>query len=136
MLVAVATILYGLAALSATVSLWSRRWPCTAGRILDLRVRRDESGESPAIVYEYSVRGRSYRSSLIRASGDLSWSSSVPGFSSAVPTLEEIANRGDPTVYYCPWFPRLACLRPGGFATFGFLVAVATIVLLVKVRFA
>ena len=65
---------------------------------------------------------------LIRpAGGFCGWSSTIPGCSSARIQLEEMINRGEPTVYYCPLFPRLACLRPGGLASSIFLLVAAVI---------
>ena len=131
MLLALSIILYILAALAWIVALYSKTWPATKGRLIRARVVPSRSegqySESPDILYEYIVRNRTYRSSLIRPGGDFSWSSTIPGCSSARIQLEEIINRGEPTVYYCPLFSRLACLRPGGFAPSMFLLVAAAI---------
>lgn len=123
--------LTALTLLSVIMAIWSRKWPSTQGRLIEAVVTPELSGgqyaESPSVTYEYEVGGRTYRSSLIHPTGDLSWGTNIPGVSSASLQLDDIINRGEPAVFYCPLFPRYACLRPGGLSTSLFWAVLATI---------
>ena len=129
-------VLYLLAGLAFMVSVYSKTWPSTKGRLITACVESDRSGgqysESSSVLYEFVVGNRTYRSSLIRASGDFSWSTTMPGMSSANAQIDEIINRGDPIVYYCPIFPRFAYLQPGGFVSSVFLLIIATLCLIIS----
>jgi hypothetical protein len=139
MISVVSIALYLLAGIALVVSIYSKTWPSTKGRLIDAHVEPDRSGgtysESPSFLYEFTVRDRTYRSSFIRPSGDFSWSSTIPGISSARAQIDEIINLGELTVYYCPVFPRFACLRPGGYAAAIFLSVVATICVVLHAYF-
>lgn len=130
LLLALGVVFCLLGGLAFAVALYSKTWPSTQGRLITASVDSDTSSgqytESPKVLYEFTVGNRTYRSSLIRPSGDLSWSTTVPELSSAQGQVDEIVNRGEPIVYYCPIFPRYACLRPGGFVAPVFLLVLGT----------
>ena len=137
MILVFSIVLYLLAGFAFMVSIYSKRWPSTKGQLITARVESDRSeggySESPSILYEFVVGNRRYRSSLIRASGDFSWSTTIPDLSSANAQIDEIINQGELTVYYCPIFPRFACLQPGGFMSSVLLLVIATICLIINV---
>ena len=129
---------YSLSALALFVSIYSKTWPSTKGRMISAYIEKCDSGadytESPNITYEYKVDSHTYQSTLIRAAGNLSWSTSIPGISSACAQVNEFINRNEITVYYCPILPRYACLKPGGFAPTAILSLTASALLAIHTR--
>lgn len=132
LLLILAVSFYFLALVAGTASAYSRRWPSVSGRRMRSWVEEEYHGghsESGAVCYEYEVQGRSYRSTLIRPTGDLGWSTSVPGLSSAHETVREMSQADGFWVYYCPRWPAYACLKPGGKAMTVYLIIVASLCL-------
>ena len=135
LLLILAVIFYFLAIVAGAVSAYSRSWPSVSGHRMRSWVEEEHHGghsESGAVCYEYEVRGRSYRSTLIRPTGDLGWSTSVPGLSSALETVREMSQADGFRVYYCPRWPAYACLKPGGEAMMIYLIVVGSLCLLLR----
>ncbi len=136
MIFALSLIFYLLAVLALAASFYSKRWPSTKGRLIYAVVEEDGGmdgyGESASVMYEYEVKGRTYRCSLIRPAGDLGWSTNVPGLSSALVTVEEYQRRASLDVHYCPCLPQYACLKPGGIGMTVFLGLMGTGCLLMR----
>jgi hypothetical protein len=73
--------------------------------------------------------------SRINGGLDFSWSTSIPGITSARATVAEYPLDGKVDVFYWPRFPGIACLRPGRYcggitlAILGVIVVVASVVI-------
>jgi hypothetical protein len=94
----------------------TNRWPTVEGTVITSFIEADEDSqrtETAQVVYEYEVRGQVYQSSTIRPGGSVSWSTSVPGVSSAAKTVRDYRQGARVTVRYCSWWPSRACLEPG-----------------------
>lgn len=116
--------LLGLALL--LVGFWSQRWPKTKGIILVSIYDQEWQAETTSaggnlekkdtfhFAYSFVVAGQEYQSSNIKPNGDLEWSTSTPGLSSAADRSRWYREGKSVDVYYCPLWPKLCCLEPGG----------------------
>ena len=95
-----------------------RKWESTDGLILtSYKTERRENFqkfEDAEITYEYEVEGKKYRSSVVKASGDMSGSPSKKEPSEVDRLLSKYPAGNNVTVYYNPSIPRMACLEQGG----------------------
>ena len=112
----IAAILYGLYCLFRMFAI--RKWESTEGKILEsyktTRKENFQTFEDAEIKYEYQVGGKSYRSSVIKASGDMSGDARKKGVSDVDRLIAKYPSGGSVTVFYNPSFPKMACLEQGG----------------------
>lgn len=95
-----------------------RKWESTGGTVLTSykTARREnfQKFEDAEITYEYEVNGKTYRSSVIKASGDMSGDTNKKGASDVDRLIEKYPGGSSVTVYYNPSMPKMACLEQGG----------------------
>ncbi len=95
-----------------------RKWESTGGTVLTSykTARREnfQKFEDAEITYEYEVNGKTYRSSVIKASGDMSGDTNKKGASDVDKLIEKYPAGSSVTVYYNPSMPKMACLEQGG----------------------
>lgn len=110
-LIAWALINSGLSA--RKTALESQSWPSVRGRVVDAKVIRTQSASnnasvtySPAITYEYEVRGEHYRSSNLSFAGNMQPADS--GYAQSV--VSHYMTYPDMVVYYNPANPTQAAL--------------------------
>lgn len=95
----------------------SSHWPKTEGRVVisHVEVSNDSDGrsESPVFAYEFRVAGKTYVSTDVYAGWTGSWSTNLPGVSSArrFVSMHPLGSTVD--VYYCPEDPSSSCIHPG-----------------------
>lgn len=127
-------VLTALALMTFGLALWSFNWPSVKGRIdisiFDQEVNWETSSTSGGtsvnrtktdklhLSYSYSVNGVTYHGSRISPFAEFSWHLSMGGDSSAWSKARDNAKwyreSASPDVYFCPFYPRWACLEPGG----------------------
>jgi hypothetical protein len=95
-----------------------RKWESTEGKILSSSksTRREnfQKFEDAEITYEYEVNGKTYRSSVIKASGDMSGDAKKKEASDVDKLIAKYPAGSTATVYYNPSIPKMACLEQGG----------------------
>ena len=132
------------------VALWSRRWPQTQGTI-NISVFERESGwnfsrgvggmritrevdEKLHLDYSYLVDGQEYHGKLVSPIGarsQISLGGGTPVWSSARDRANAIVKACLVNMYFCPLFPKWACLEPGGFLDAATLFAFTLVLFLV-----
>ena len=95
-----------------------RKWESTEGTVIESykTTRRDnfQTFEDAEITYEYEVGGKTYRSSVIKASGDMSGDTNKKGPSDVDKLIAKYRAGNSVTVHYNPSIPKMACLEQGG----------------------
>ena len=115
-IIGIIAFLYGLYCLFRMFAF--RKWESTGGTVLECykTTRREnfQTFEDAEIKYEYEVDGKTYRSSVIKASGDISGDAKKKGVSEIDNLIAKYPAGGSVTVYYNPSIPKMACLEQGG----------------------
>lgn len=108
-------LLYGLYNLYRMLAF--KKWGKTTGRVVtavkESKRLNFEKVEDPKITYEYVVDQKTYRSSVVKASGQISTPANKKGPSEVDKLLEKYPEGSEVTVYYNPSMPRMACLEQG-----------------------
>ena len=115
-IIGIVAFLYGLYCLFRMFAF--RKWESTEGKILEsyktTRKENFQTFEDAEIKYEYEIKGKIYRSSVIKASGDMSGDAKKKGVSDIDRLLAKYPAGGRVIVYYNPSIPKMACLEQGG----------------------
>jgi hypothetical protein len=115
-IVGIWAIAYGLFCLYRILRF--RKWNTVEGTIVSAaksyRSENFQKFEDAAIVYEYEVNGKTYRSSTIKAAGEMSSDSKKGRRSEVDRVLARYPLGKTVAVRYNPAVPRISCLEVGG----------------------
>ena len=128
------------AVISGIISGWSLRWPKAKGvikvSIYDREWQDVGTGSETNLkkvdkfylAFSFEIAGTEYLASSIRPNGDFDWTTTTPGVSSAAERANWYREGKAVDVFYCPAWPKLCCLEPGG-ALLPALLAFGSVVL-------
>lgn len=113
----------------------SSSWPKTKARVVasHVEVSNNDNRRSESLVfaYEYQVEGDNYVSTDLYPGWESSWSTTIPGLSSARHLASSHPLDSTVEVYYSPDNPTMSCIYPGrqGGPRLGMVISVIGLVI-------
>lgn len=130
----------GLSLVTMGIAFWSVNWPRVRGTIdISIYDREWEANSSGGrttyeekgkfyLLYSYTIGGMRFQGTRISLVVDIEWQvSGSPDLGSARGNSRWYREGSLVDVYYCPFYPKWACLEPGGFI-FAALLSLGTVI--------
>lgn len=130
----------GFSLVTLAIAFWSVSWPRVKGTIdisiYDREWEASSSGNSTTfekkgkfyLVYSYTVGALQFQGTRVSPLVDVEWQvSGSPDLGSARGRSRWYREGLVVEVYYCPFYPKWACLEPGGFI-FAALIGIGTVI--------